>query len=381
MNIPQEMIENRAFDMRAMAFNHQLSTTVGPSLPWFRGPIPAGAVTQPDGSVALAMFAPEAKTVEAGTWGTKIALEKNEIGLWTGTLRLGKYGFHNINFWVDGNDVLNRMAPMCYSGGQANNYVEIPDPAQDYLLLKDVPHGAITREFYTSSVTGQVESCLVYTPPFYQEEPDKDYPVVYLQHGGGDNETAWVYQGKTNFTMDNLIAEGKTLPFLIVMNSGGTLVWGNGEWTCDYHLLPDVVVKDCIPFIEKKYRVKPGPENRAFAGLSMGSLQGGWTMLRFPGVFSAFGLFTGFCDPQLRWDKEKQPWLATLDDAETFNRQVRLLHISFGEEENRGGILDEHARYLDEKGIRYVARTYPGAHEWENWRAAFADFSQMVFRW
>ena len=127
--------------------------------------------------------------------------------------------------------------------------------------------------------------------------------------------------------------------------------------------------------------MKPGPENRAFAGLSMGSLQGGWTMMRFPGVFSAFGLFTGFKDPQLGWDQEKQPWLKTLDDGETFNRQVKLLHISFGEEENRSGILKDLTDYLDERGIAYVARTYPGAHEWENWRAAAAEFYQMVFRW
>ena len=382
MNIPIEMIENRAFDMRAMAFNHQLSTIPGPSLPWMRGPIPAGAVTQTDGSVLLPMYAPEAKQVEAGTWGNMIPLEKNETGLWTGTLNLGRYGFHNITFKVDGNDVLNRMAPMCYSGGQANNYIEIPDPSQDYLLIKDVPHGAVTREFYNSTVTGHVESCLVYTPPFYQEEPEKDYPVLYLQHGGGDNETAWIYQGKTNFTMDNLIAEGKAVPFIIVMNSGGTLVWDEAgdEWTCDYHLLPDVVVTDCIPFIEKKYRVKPGIENRGFAGLSMGSLQAGWAMMRFPGVFSAFGLFTGFLDPSAGWDREKQPWLATLDDGEAFNKNVKLLHISFGEEENRTGILTQLTDYLDERGIKYVARTYPGAHEWENWRAAAADFYQMVFK-
>lgn len=319
--------------------------------------------------------------MQAGTWANMIDLERSDIGLWTGTLQLGRYGLHTVTFKVDGCDVLNPMAPTYYSNGKAANYVEIPDPEQDYLLLKDVPHGAVTREFYHSGVTGAVESCLVYTPPLYQEEPEKDYPVVYLQHGGGENETAWIYQGKTNFLMDNLIAEGRTLPFIIVMNSGGTLVWGDGEWTCDYHLLPDVVVHDCIPFIEQKYRVRPGPEHRAFAGLSMGSLQGGWAMMRFPGVFSAFGLFTGFKDPQLGWDKEKQPWLAALEDSETFNRQTKLLHFSFGEEENRSGILEDHQRFLDGLGIRYVARTYPGAHEWRNWRAAFADFSQMVFRW
>ncbi|MBR4462317.1 MAG: esterase family protein [Erysipelotrichaceae bacterium] len=381
MNIAKDLIDNRSYEMRAMGYNKQLSTIPGFSLPWFRGPIKQGAIVNEDGSVSLSMYAPEATSVQAGTHDVKIPLEKDEIGLWTGLLQLNKTGSFTIEFFMDGNGVLNPMAPICYSAGKAANYVDIPDLSQDYLLLKDVPHGAVTREFFYSSVSGQTESCLVYTPPFYQEEPDKVYPVLYLQHGGGENETSWIYQGKTNFTMDNLIAEGKAVPFIIVMNNGGVIIDGKNEATCDYHLLPDLVVKDCIPFIEKKYRVKAGLENRAIAGLSMGSLQASWAMLRFPGIFSSFGLFTGFKDPQMAWDREKQPWLATLDDSETFNQQTNLLFVSYGIEETKNGILEDVSGYLEERGIRYVMKTYPGGHEWKNWRAAAAEFYGMLFRW
>ena len=380
MKIPKDMIENRSFDMKAMGFNAQLSTKPGFSLPWFRGFIKVGAKANEDGSVDFAMYAPKANIVEVNILDKTLELKKDENGMWTGSINPKKVGVQTIYFKVDGNEVLNPMAPICFSGNEPRNYVEIPDPIQDYLLLKDVPHGAVTREFFKSEVTGQTETCLVYTPPFYQEELGKEYPVLYIQHGGGENETSWIYQGKTNFIMDNLIAEGKTLPFIIVMNNGGVIVEGDGELTCNYDLLPDVLVKDSIPFIEKKYRVKKGPENRAVAGLSMGSLQASWAMMRFPGVFTYFGLFTGFKSPQLGWDKEKQPYLSLLDDGEAFNNQTKLLFISFGIEENTRGILEDHKQYLDERGIKYFAKLYPGAHEWENWRAAFAEFSQMLFR-
>ncbi len=385
MRIPEEVLNNRAFDFRAISYNRQPRIALGRHIPGKEEIVPRGVIIHEDGSVEVTMLATGAKKVEAGIEVGKdsdwIELTDDGRGIWTGIFYGQEPGFKRLVFKLDGVPVLNPTAPIGYGDNRAINFVDIPDPAWDWLLLKDVPHGSINQEFYKSSLTGEYESCLVYTPPMYQEDPSVRYPVLYLQHGGSDNETAWAYQAKVNFIMDNLIAEKKAVPCLIVMNNGMVQTKVDGEWKIGGDsLIQDLIKDDCIPFIEKKYRVLPGKDNRAYAGLSMGSLQGARFIMEHPEVFSYAGLFTGFLAPRRDGVIPSQPYLKALDDAEKFNKDIKLFFRAMGEQEPSITLFAEESALCDEKGIHYVARTYPGQHEWKVWRCAVRDFLTMIFR-
>jgi len=223
--------------MQASSYSDSLSMDPQKTLPWFRGPIQPGVVYHENGDVTLNFYAPNASEVKVAVVFQKYDMVAETPGFWTLTLHDLREGFHPIRFYTDGSENINPMAPIGYGGSRITNYIDVPEKGNDFLDIKDVPHGAVTREFYKSSVTGEFESCLVYTPPEYHLNPEKHYPVVYLQHGAGENETSWVYQGKINFMTDNLLAENKAVPFIIVMNAGGVRVKGETEWTCDYFQL------------------------------------------------------------------------------------------------------------------------------------------------
>lgn len=385
MEIPEYIANNQAFDFRAISFNRQPKIAIGRHFPGKEETVQRGVVIHKDGSVEVTMMAIGAQTVEAGIevghdadW---IELKDNGEGVWSGFFYGQEPGFKRLVFKVNGVLVLNPTAPIGYGDNRTINFVDIPNPEWDWLLMKDVPHGSINQEFYMSSVTGEFESCLVYTPPMYQEDLSARYPVLYLQHGGSDNETAWVYQAKVNFIMDNLIAEGKAVPCLIVMNNGMVQTKVDGEWKIGGDsLMQELVTKDCIPFIEKKYRVLTGKDNRAYAGLSMGSLQGARFICEYPEIFSYAGLFTGMLAPRKNGHSMPQPYLTALDNAEKFNSDMKLLFRAMGEQETSITLFAEESAMLDEKGIRYVARTYPGQHEWKVWRCAIHDYLTMIFR-
>ncbi len=380
MYISENMLLNQAYDMRAMGFNRQPKVGAGRHTPGAKGTVPAGVRVRPDGSVDVTMMAIGADSVEAGNESGWITLCDSGEGIWTGTLNYETPGFKRIVFRVNGHEVLNPLAPITFGDNRAVNYVDIPDPDCETVLLKDVPHGTVAREFYLSSVTGETESCLVYTPPGYHKSPDERYPVLYLQHGGGENETAWVYQGKVNFILDNLIAEERACPLIIVMNSGMVQRRIDGEWELDSDLLQELLIRDCIPFIESRYRVLPGAENRACAGLSMGSLQTGRMVMEYPGVYAYAGMFTGFLAPRHGGVIRPQPYLSALDNAEEFNRNMKLFFRAMGNEEPSIPLFKEESELCDAKGIRYVARTYPGRHEWRVWRRAVSDFLELIFQ-
>ena len=218
MNIPEEFLRNQVFDTRALAFNRQLTPNLTRD-PFAHVEKPLGAEVFPDGTVLVRFFGPAAASVRAGHEDTWIDLTKDEDGMWTGLLPYDEPGFKQLAFTVDGVKVLNPLAPIGWGSGSAINYIEIPDPDQDFLLLRDVEHGTVSMEYFPSAVTGETECCYVYTPPHYRDDLEKRYPVLYLQHGGGENEGCWVHLGKVNFLMDNLLAEGKCVPFIIVMNN------------------------------------------------------------------------------------------------------------------------------------------------------------------
>ena len=380
MNIPESFLRNQSFDTRALAFNRQLTPNYSPD-PFAHVEKPLGTEVLPDGSVILRFYAPGAKSVRAGHEDTWVDLTDDGSGMWTGRLPYDEPGFKQLGFLLDGVKVLNPLAPIGWGSGAALNYVEIPDTDQPFLLMKDVPHGTVSLEYFPSSVTGETECCYVYTPPRYRDDPTKTYPVLYLQHGGGENEGCWVHLGKVNLIMDNLLAEGKIVPFIIVMNNLMMQVKKNGVWEEDVNQFGDMLIRDCIPFIESHYRTAPGKRNRAIAGLSLGSLYSGQIVMERPDVFGSAGLFTGYTWPVMPGHPTKeQPWTEALKDAETFNREVHPFFGAIGDREGSLPLFEQERVFCREQGVNYIQKIYPGTHEWRVWRAAAHDFFQLLFR-
>ena len=210
---------------------------------------------------------------------------------------------------------------------------------------------------------------------------DTKYPVFYLQDGGGENETVWVHLGKINFIMDNLLAEGKAVPFIVVMNNAMMQVNTDGNPHLDTSKYNDMIITDCIPFIESHYRAIPDKKARAIGGLSMGSLLSGEMIMKHYDVFGSAGLFTGWTYPTVMGGgRDQTEQLKPLDDAETWNREVNPFFGAIGDHEVSLPLFEKEREFAKEKGINYIQKIYPGYHEYRVWRAAFHDYAQLVFR-
>ena len=380
MHIPEHFLQNQTFATRALGFNRQLIPNYTPD-PFAHVDKPPATEVLPDGRVRLSFYAPKARRVTAGHEDTWVELEKQSSGVWTGILPYDEPGFKQLAFLVDGVKVINPIAPIGYGSGEAINYVDVPDPDCDFLLMRDVPHGTVSMEYFPSTVTGETECCYVYTPPHYRDDPGTDYPVLYLQHGGGENEICWVHLGKVNVILDNLLSQGKCKPFIVVMNNVMMQVKKNGRWEEDVYQFGDMLIRDCIPFIEKAYRVRPGKFNRAIAGLSLGSLLSAKIVMEHTELFGAAGLFTGYTWPIMPGrPRMVQPWLEALKDAEHFNREVPLFFGAIGDREVSLPLFEEERVFCREQGIHYIQKIDPGVHEWRVWRAAAHDFFQLLFQ-
>jgi enterochelin esterase-like enzyme len=384
MLIPNEMLTNRAYDTTSVAYHKQMPGTLS-RIPGINGNMTKAITVLPDGTAECKFYAPDAKIVSVGHMlGEQVPMVKGEDGIWSCILTSQFPGFKEVLWLVDGVPVMNPFAQVAFGFGHPLNYYDIPNPEQDYLMLKDVPHGSVVREYFKSSVSGETESCLVYLPACYREQPERRFPVLYLQHGGGENDNCWIHEGKTNFMMDNLLAEGKAVPFIIVMNTGIIQIKGeDGTWsTGSRHLLQELVINDCMPFIDAHYRTIPDAWNRAYAGLSMGSLQGGRFFMQRRDVIASAGLFTGYKEPN-HADYSKSvasDYLSAMDDVEGFNKSVRLFFIAVGQNEPSLVKVEQEDKELTEKGIKHVYHSYPGAHEWNVWRAAMHDYAMLLFR-
>ena len=264
---------------------------------------PRGVSADMDGNVTFTMYAPEAQSVGVsglgGSYGGDIVpLQKGEDGYWTATYANVLPGFHYCHFYVDGKPAMNPQAPFGYGGHEVENFFEVPDPNNDFYICKDVPHGSVHMELFPSSRTGAMHCCWVYTPASYYTDPERQYPVMYLHHGGGENETGWVWQGKINYIADNLIAAGECAEMIIVMACLYDINYDHpDEFVAgDFDAL---LTRDCIPMIESRYRVLPGCGNRAIAGLSMGSYHSAQVAGNHPGMFGYVAMLSGSFDD--RW--------------------------------------------------------------------------------
>ena len=343
--------------------------------------IPKGVEVKENGDVEFAFHAPNAKCVQVSGAGGSFPEDRHDMvkgddGWWRCTVRDLDSAFHFVNFYVDGTRCLNPYMPYGYGYGRVMNFFELPDKYSTFYLLQDVPHGHIRMDYFYSQTVKDWRSCFVYTPASYETDRSKRYPVLYLQHGGGESESCWVWQGKINFIMDNLIADGQCEEMIVVMNCGYVYP-PDGEIGSNKLVSPveKLIANDSVPFIDGKYRTIADRHHRAVAGFSMGGGQTLNTVLSYPELFANAGVFSA---PGLRTDREDK--LGLLKDAKKFNENFDLFFVNAGEYEPACQTLREQTRAMRAEGFRMVFFPSPGYHEWAPWRYAVAEFAKRLFK-
>ena len=291
-------------------------------------------------------------------------------------------GFHYYWFLVDGVQV-NDPASVAYFGySRPTSGIYAAYPGEDYIDAKDVPHGVVREQWYKSSVTGLWRRAYIYTPAGYDEGKDK-YPVFYLLHGMGENERGWSLQGRMNFIMDNLIAEGKAKPMIVVMDCGYTDTMdpatGAIKRSTDAGSLADIYFKDIIPMVEKNYRAKTDRESRAMAGLSMGGFHAMHISKENADMFDYVGLFSAAV---FRGDAATSSVYADMEQKlkVQFAKRPRLYWIAIGDKDF---LYEENVKYralLDAEGYDYQYFESGDGHVWKNWRIYLSKFVPMLFK-
>jgi enterochelin esterase-like enzyme len=338
-------------------------------------------------SVLFKVSAPDAAKVQIDL-GKLYDMQKDDKGIWTVTTDPQDPGFHYYSLVIGGVKVADPASESFFGMGRMASGIDIPESGVDFYDLRDVPHGELRSRSYFSKTLGAWRNINIYTPPGYDKNTKKSYPVLYIQHGGGEDVRGWAIQGKTNFILDNLIAEGKAAPMVVVIPDGniqkpGMPAGGYNDGAMD--AFKEEYFENVIPFIENNYRVKPGTVNRAIAGLSMGGGQAFYTGLRntdkfaFVGVFST-GLFGGIARPGASPFDPETVSPGILTSPQSFNSKLNVFFITVGEQDPR----IEHTKKLIEtfksKGLRVEFASYPGGHEWRVWRKSLHDYAQRIFK-
>ena len=354
--------------------------------------------------VRAQIMAPNAKFVGLDIAGKIYEMTKDENGLWTGTSEPQDEGFHYYQLNIDGASVPDPASLYYYGASRWGSGIEVPSADQDFWQVKNVPQGSVSEVFYWSTYTEKMRRCHVYLPAEYYTNPTKKFPVLYLQHGMGENEYGWAEQGHTAQILDNLIAEGKAVPCIIVMDNGlnarrpgeqggfggprpqrpqgGAAPQGQRRQGAPGQAGPrrggfggfsegfkNVLFNDIIPMVEKNYRVIADPQHRAYAGLSMGGMQAREITLANPEKFAYVGSFSSGA-----WSVDQ------VKNSEGFAKNVKLLFMSGGGKENMGCV-DAAKKIHDELGMNAVGYESPGtAHEWHTWRRSLYQFAQLIFK-
>ena len=350
-----------------------------------------------DGRVTFGIFAPQAKHVAADICGTKFPMVNNK-GFWTVTTRPLPCGFHYYFLNIDGVNVIDPASETYYGCGKmcggidVNTVIENNDNLKNYLhgatMTKDeialysydkkIKHGQVRECKYWSSVENKERRCFVYTPAGY-DEGKTQYPVLYLQHGMGEDERGWSQQGKMQYILDNMIAKGKVKPMIVVMDNGNcSYSFGakRGESMADFGAsFQSVLLKDIIPYVEKTFRAKTDRDSRAMAGLSWGGKQTLEITTANLDKFSYIGTFSG----AIFGLDAKSFANGVFADSKTFNEKVHYFFMGCGSEENFG--TERTINSIKELGCKGEFYQSQGtAHEWLTWRRCFAQFVQHLFK-
>lgn len=333
------------------------------------------------------IVAPDAKSVRVPEWGG-VTLTKGEDGAWVGTTRPLDEGFHYYRINIDGADVPDPGSKFFYGANRWGSAIEIPAKDEDFYAVKNVPHGQLRETLYFSKGTNATRRCFVYTPPDYDKDTGKRYPVLYLQHGAGEDETGWGSQGRAGLILDNLIAAGKAKPFIVVMDNGGGIgprpggppkggapapKGPGGPPRFDFSAFAKIVTEELIPFVDSNFRTVADQPHRAMAGLSMGGMQTKQITLANLDKFSHIGMFSG---------GSIAPADLPMNDPDAFKQKVKVLFVSYGSREAGGANAAKANREALEKlGVKSVYyESLETAHEWQTWRRSLHEFAPLLFR-
>lgn len=365
----------------------QQKPTAPPPMPAFK-PSPNDLITPPeisaDGKVTFKLFAPEAKNVNIrGEWlnfpeairGT--SLQRGDDGVWSTTIAI-KPGVYRYSYLVDG---LTLADPRNPSHSQTLNFVQsmVYVPGLAFLDVQKVPHGTVETVWYQSTALGTLRCMHVFLPPGYDKDGAK-YPVFYLLHGAGDSDDSWSTVGHAGFILDNLIAEKKAKPMIVVMPAGHVnrnFVWGDpkslvvGEFEKDFTM-------DILPFVENHYRTLNDRDHRALAGLSMGGMQTLNISMADPGKFAYLGVFSSGWIQGVADNAEKQ-FAAGLDDAAA-KKGLKLIWFATGKDDFLMPSTQNTIAILKKHGFQPEFYESAGGHTWQNWQAYLHEFAPRLFQ-
>jgi len=353
------------------------------------------------GRAEFRVKAPDATKIKLNFWsGAKLDMVKQPDGNWTVTTPPLVPGLHYYTLIIDGAEVSDPNSHSFFGGGKDASAIEIPEPGSTYYSPQDVPHGQVREIWYNSKVTGTWRHALVYLPPNYDTETTARYPVLYLQHGAGEDETGWIRQGHANFIMDNLLAAGKCKPMIIVMAYGYARhagqpapdltgkAFGSPEMRRAMQEMmrafEDDLAQAIVPFIDSNFRTLSDRDHRAMAGLSMGGMQtfqitfNHLDMFSYIGGFSGAGMAFGNQQPDV-----KTAYNGAMADPAAFAKRVHLLWVGVGTaepERMKAGLEGLHTSLL-EANVQHVFYESPGTdHEWQTWRRDLNDFAPRLFQ-
>lgn len=341
-----------------------------------------------EGRVRVRIEAPEAIKVQLDIGAVKYDLKKDENGVWMGESAPQDEGFHYYQLNIDGASVPDPGTKYFYGAGRWGSGIEIPAHDQEFYALKDVPHGSVSENIYYSNITQSWRRCFVYTPAAYEDDLSVRYPVLYLQHGSFEDETGWSSQGKANLILDNLIAEGRAVPMIIVMDNGYAFkpreektVHNPGRPAMVFE---EVLIDEVIPMIDKKFRTINDRNRRAIAGLSMGANQTMRIVMNYLDKFAYYGGFSGTANYPDSDEIDVNTFLdGRFKDGAKVNEQIKVLWLGMGSKEPEvfPRSIGAFRGMLKKQGIEHVFYESEGtAHEWLTWRRSLYQYGQLIFR-
>ena len=346
-----------------------------------------------EGHVRASISAPQALKVQLDIGGVRYDLIKDDKGVWTGDSQPQDEGFHYYQLIIDGAQVPDPGSMFFYGASRWGSGIEIPATDQEFYSLKNVPHGQVRENLYFSEITQSWRRCFVYTPPGYDKNTSARYPVLYLQHGMGEDETGWSVQGKANLILDNLVAEGKAVPMIIVMDKGyaskpgqsssrnpGESRGGQGGVSA----FEEVLINEIIPMIDETYRTLSDRDHRAMAGLSMGANQTIQITMNNLDKFSYIGGFSGTSNFPSTSEIDPDTFMnGKFRDGEALNKLINLFWLGMGTKEPDPfpGSVGAFRAMLEKTGVKYVYYESRGtAHEWLTWRRCLHEFTPRLFK-
>lgn len=330
----------------------------------------------PDGKVAVRIFAPEAESVSlGGDIMTRSPFVKAENGVWETVLENVSPGAYRYHFVVDGVKVYDPKGPLA---SETSAIMTIAPTGDEFFAMKNVPHGAVAERYYWSETLKDMRRLHVWTPAGYDKSAE-ELPVLYLVHGGGDTDNSWPGVGAAGLILDNLMAEGKIVPMVVVMPNG-TIEMPDGNFQGEVPVFAEDMVTSIIPFIEDNYRVKTDQASRAMAGLSMGGMETLEVTLNHPEMFSYVWVLSSSFAPGNKevYEFERE---RLKREADRYNRNFKVLVFT------QGGLSDiaynnckETLKLFDAAGVKYEYNEVPGGHSWVAWRQNLYDLAPRLFR-